>query len=187
MGEKLAQIEMELWAQYRDHIEESREAKSLLKSLAASNEKLHTELKSTIKDRRLADKVLHLVADNQQDNLKHTKHLLDHIVAQGKRGAIMEKHVAREIRQEMTREEQRVNDDDKSPDVQLDDHDPRFSLGSEVGKPKDPLKETLEGFWHTFHDYKAEFGSTVRDTLKNGHPKYEQITELYKRLKGDDP
>lgn len=192
---KLAQVQMELWSQYRDDIQESYEAQSLLRSLDTSYTQFQGKFHSVVSDvaaelnlnpvkaAKFADKILHIVADMQQSNVKHAKHLVDHLVAAGKKSVALEKHVDSEIMKEVTEEAKHIEEDAKE--------------GIEVGgvdginatnlAEADPLKELLEGFWRTFQDYEGEFKGKVRETLKEGHPVYGQIKDLYEKMKSDTP
>ncbi|CAJ1442715.1 unnamed protein product [Effrenium voratum] len=107
---KLAQVGMELWSEYRDDIHESHEAQMLMKILNTSYGTFEAKVKSTVdasskqlgldkeKAAKLADTLLHLVADQQQQGLKHTKRLVDHLVEVGKRAVPLEKAAEKEAR-----------------------------------------------------------------------------------------
>mmetsp|Transcript_21251 Transcript_21251/g.61352 ORF Transcript_21251/g.61352 Transcript_21251/m.61352 type:complete len:388 (-) Transcript_21251:103-1266(-) len=196
---KLAQVEMELWAQYRDDIQESHEAHSLLKSLSASYDLLQPKLQSMIEEaskelnlntdkaHALADKILHLVADMQKDNLKHAKHLVDHLVKAGKRGATLEKHMEREILHEVKEEERHIEEDGREGYG----HE---GYGAEGSAPEggnatedDPLHATLEGFWYIFNDYEKEFSGKPREVLKEGNAIFKQLTDLHAKIQSPDP
>merc|ERR1719401_1830588 len=84
---KLAQVHMELWSQYRDDILESNEAKALLSRLDSSYQDFTSKYQGATegfaqeiginqaKAQKFADKILHMVADMQSDNMKHAKRL----------------------------------------------------------------------------------------------------------------
>mmetsp|Transcript_18240 Transcript_18240/g.42939 ORF Transcript_18240/g.42939 Transcript_18240/m.42939 type:complete len:397 (-) Transcript_18240:93-1283(-) len=196
---KLAQVEMELWSQYRDDIVESHEAQALLRSLNASYDQLQVKLQATIdavavelnlnKDKatHLADRILHQVADMQQDNVKHAKHLVDHLVAAGKRGATLEKHVGKEIVKEMEEEERHIEEDEKEGGISYEEHEHAGGDVNGTREVEDPLKTMLEGFWFTFKDYESEFKDKPRATLKDGNPVYMQLQELKKKIDSSEP
>jgi len=163
------------------------EAQSLLKSLNASYDQYQVKIKGAVdefaaelmlnpdKAAKLADKVLHLIADMQQDNVKHAKHLLEHIVKSGKRSETLEKHVDKQLRREVKAEKQLMEDDGVAPEHEdADEEEP------------DPLKHLLEGFWATFDDYESEFNGKVRANLKNGHPLQTQLQDLYKKIQSEE-
>lgn len=195
---KLAQVEMELWSQYRDDIVESHEAQALLRSLNASYDQLQVRLQSTIdsaakdlnlnKDKatHLADMILHEVADMQKENVKHAKHLVDHLVSQGKKGESLEKHVNREIVKEMEEEEKQMEEDIKEGGVAYEEHE-EGSGHANATKEADPLKDMLEGFWFTFNDYETEFKGKPRETLKEGNPVFDALHELKKKIDSPEP
>mmetsp|Transcript_1162 Transcript_1162/g.1285 ORF Transcript_1162/g.1285 Transcript_1162/m.1285 type:complete len:365 (-) Transcript_1162:38-1132(-) len=193
---KLAQVEMELWSQYRDDITESHEAQALLRSLNDSYSQLQGRIQSTIdnaakdlnlnKDKatHLADLILHQVADMQQENVKHAKHLVDHLVTAGKRGATLEKHVGKEIVKEMEEEEKEIEDDEKDGGISYEEHEGAGVNGTDEG---DHLKEVLEGFFFTFNDYETEFKDKPREVLKEGNPVFKELQDLKKKIDGKEP
>lgn len=194
---KLAQVGMELWAEYRDDIHESHEATSLLKGLEVSYAQFQGKLSAAIdteaqqlglnKDKasHLADTVLHLVADMQKANVQHTKRLVDHLVAAGKRAVPLEKHVEKEVLQEITQEGKQIE-----KDVKLGDSLPFAEASGHAGNAsleEDPLQGILEGFWFIFNDYEGEFSGKPRETLKEGNPIFEQLKELNTRINSKEP
>eukprot|EP00413_Alexandrium_margalefii_P013570 CAMPEP_0204531106 /NCGR_PEP_ID=MMETSP0661-20131031/10989_1 /ASSEMBLY_ACC=CAM_ASM_000606 /TAXON_ID=109239 /ORGANISM="Alexandrium margalefi, Strain AMGDE01CS-322" /LENGTH=402 /DNA_ID=CAMNT_0051537239 /DNA_START=55 /DNA_END=1263 /DNA_ORIENTATION=+ len=201
---KLAEVEMELWSQYRDDIVESHEAQALLRSLNSSYASLQAKLQATIdsaakelnlnKDKatHLADMILHEVAAMQQDNVKHAKHLVDHLVNAGKRGEHLEKHVNKDIVKEMEAEEKHIEEDKKEGGINYDeDHAGGHQLhgdgilagtGGNDTQEEDHLKDMLDGFWFTFNDYETEFKDKPRQILKEGHPVYTKLKELKKKI-----
>mmetsp|Transcript_57844 Transcript_57844/g.179733 ORF Transcript_57844/g.179733 Transcript_57844/m.179733 type:complete len:403 (+) Transcript_57844:80-1288(+) len=205
---KLAEVEMELWSQYRDDIVESHEAQALLRSLNSSYSSLQAKLQATIdsaakelnlnKDKatHLADMILHEVAAMQQDNVKHAKHLVDHLVNAGKRGEHLEKHVNKDIVKEMEAEEKHIEEDQKEGGINYDeDHAGGHRLhgdgllagtGGNDTQEEDHLKDMLDGFWFTFNDYETEFKDKPRRILKEGHPVFAQLKELKKKIDSPD-
>lgn len=196
---KLAQVQMELWSQYRDDVQESHEASRLLKKLEAGYGDFEGKFKSAVTDfsaelnfnpdkaAKFADKILHLVADMQGDNVKHAKHLLDHLVKSGKQGEKLEKHVEKEIIKEVKEEERHLKDDKKDgiPAGALK-MDPAMD-GANGTDGGDPLKVTLEGFWYIFNDYEKEFSGKVLENFRNGHPVLTQLQTLYAKISGENP
>mmetsp|Transcript_18099 Transcript_18099/g.52291 ORF Transcript_18099/g.52291 Transcript_18099/m.52291 type:complete len:375 (-) Transcript_18099:100-1224(-) len=184
---KLAQVHMELWNQYKDDISESREAQVLLKTLDQSYKdfqaKYRVVTQSTAAElnvnpdraNKFADKILHMVSDLQEANMKHAKRLLDHLVEAGKKGATLEKHVEREILEEVEAEGQKMAEDASA------------GINASAGETKDLLRPFLEGLFDTFHDYESEFGGKVRENFKKGGPVYDHLKELYARIIGADP
>uniref|UniRef100_A0A7S4T165 Uncharacterized protein n=1 Tax=Alexandrium monilatum TaxID=311494 RepID=A0A7S4T165_9DINO len=205
---KLAEVEMELWSQYRDDIVESNEAQALLRSLNTSYASLQVRLQSTIdsaakelnlnKDKaaHLADLILREVASMQQDNVKHAKHLVDHLVSAGKRGASLERHVSRELVKEMEEEEKHIKEDEQEGGVPYHepeeghrlhgDHRLEGTHGGNETRESDHLKDLLEGFWFTFNDYESEFKDKPRSLLKDGHPVYEQLKDLQAKIRSPE-
>jgi hypothetical protein len=199
--EKLAKVQMELWSQYRDDIQESNEASMLLKHLEASYGEFQGRFKGAVtefsnelklnqdKSSKFADKILHLVADMQQDNVKHAKKLLEHLVKEGKKSAVLEKHVSGELLQEVKAESKLVEADEEAG-IDVEDHAAGRASGvgnlSNKEKQEDPLKRMLEGFFWTFNDYEHEFGGKPREMLKPGNKQFDQIQTLWtKVLKGN--
>jgi len=198
---KLAQVQMELWSQYRDDVQESHEARTLLKQLNSSYSEFQGKFRTAIgefskelnlhQDRssKFAEKILHLVADMQEANLKHAKHLLQHLVESGKRGASLQKHVTREIEEQVEEEQKHIEEDGAAPDHPNPADHPHVR-GASAADPdeEDPLKSILEGFWLTFDDYEKEFAGKARKNFKDGtHPVYKQLSALQDKLTGDNP
>mmetsp|Transcript_90189 Transcript_90189/g.179432 ORF Transcript_90189/g.179432 Transcript_90189/m.179432 type:complete len:402 (-) Transcript_90189:69-1274(-) len=196
---KLAQVEMELWAQYRDDIHESHEANAMLTSLSTSYDSFQASLQKTIttaakdlnlnsdKAAHLADVILHLVADLRKDNLQHAKHLVDHLVAAGKRSIKLEKHVEKELKEEMEVEEKNMRKDEEEGIA--DDIDKFEGSGGLDGETNstDPLKSMLDGFFFTFNDYETEFRDKARSTLTPRHPVYKQLQALWSNISSPNP
>jgi len=185
---KLAHVQMELWSQYRDDVQESREASILLKHLEASYGEFQGRFQTAVNElaqelnlpqersAKFADRILHLVTDMQQDNIKHAKHLLDHLVNSGKKGKQLEKHVDKEILKNAEGEKQKIADEG------LPEEPEDVPEGE-----KDPLKDILKGFWFTFADYDKEMGTKVRENFKKGGPVYDQIKALQSKLTSETP
>lgn len=190
---KLAQVQMELWSQYRDDVLESKEASSLLKHLEGSYNEFQGKFQSSVNDlakelnlnqeraATFAEKILHLVAEMQQDNVKHAKHLLDHLVKQGKRGHTLEKHVDKDMLKNVKEEADKIEEDGGVPP-----EDPEAEAAEEGEAHKDPLEAVLKGFWETFKDYDREFGSKVRENFKKGGDVYDQIKDIQKKILGEN-
>jgi len=205
---KLAQVQMELWSQYHDDIREAREAQILLSNLNSAYSEFQGKFQGAVgefakelnledkKAAKFADKILHLVADMQQSNIKHAKSLLDHLIAAGKKSKALEKHVDKEIVQEVKAEEKKMEEDKKEG---IDVVAPIAAAAAE-GKTgeqlkteeEDPLKKILDGFWDVFNDYENEFGGKPRTELSDspethGGQVYKQIKDLYARVTSDKP
>merc|ERR1719221_2242776 len=45
----------------------------------------------------------------------------------------------------------------------------------------------LQAFFWTFHDYESEFGGKPRESLKDGHPVYDEIKKLWAKINSDAP
>jgi hypothetical protein len=198
---KLAQVQMELWSEFHSDIKESKEAQSLLRSMNESYSSLQGKLKTSIheycvelnlnpqKAEKFADKLLHMVADMQQDNVKHAKHLVDHLVAAGKRSVKLEKATDRAMLEEAKEEKKAMEEDVKqginaaAPMEEADkaaaEHTKGGSSQGEDEEEGDPLKEMLTGFFFTFNDFEKEFKGEPRQKLKDGNPVFEQIKQLY--------
>lgn len=207
---KLAQVQMELWSQYRDDISESKEAGALLKSLDSSYDEFKGKFQGAItefahelsinevKAGKFADKILHLVADMQEHNVKHAKHLLDHLVSSGQRSKQLKKHVTKDLRKDVMEEKKHLEEDKlegievvhpttSQPQHVLAGAEVKAALNESNLEAEDPLKVMLEGFWFTFNDYEREFKGTVRKSMHDGSPVYEQIKVLYGKIRGENP
>merc|ERR1712217_242768 len=107
---KLAQVQMELWSQYRDDVQESHEASRLLKQLDATYGEFQGKFQGVVntfaksnnlpadKTTAFSDQILKLVSSMQQDNVKHAKHLLDHLASSGKQAEKLEKHIEEDLK-----------------------------------------------------------------------------------------
>lgn len=183
---KLASVQMELWSQYRDDVHESEEASQTLKALEASYDTFKPMFSTAINDlakefnlnqeraNKFADRILHLVADMQQDNIKHSKHLLDHLVKAGKKGKKLEGHMDKDMVKMADEEREKVvadGDDEALP----------------AADENDDLKEMLNGFWFTFNDYEKEFGGKVREHMSKGGPVYDSLKTLYDKIRSPTP
>jgi len=194
---KLAQVEMELWAQYRDDIHESQEANAMLAGVSASYDKFQANLQKTIdsaakelnlnsdKATHLADMILHLVADMRKEHIHHTKQLVDHLVNAGKRSVKLERHVEKEIKEELKEEaEKMVEDKEEGIEEEVDKYE---GSGMDGDADSDPLKSMLDGFFSTFNDFETEFKDQARSTLKPEHPVYKQLEALWAKISGPTP
>lgn len=210
---KLAQVQMELWSEFHNDISESHEAQALLRNMNASYGTLQGKLKGAVgelsaelnlnplKAEKFADRILHLVADMQQDNVKHAKHLVEHLVAAGKRSVKLEKHVDHEMLEE-AKEEKKLMQEDKAEGIDAATP-PKKEEKSAGAKGKgasaekaaekaaedeaDPLKEMLTGFFTTFSDFEGEFKGEPRKKMKTGNKVYDQIVALQKRITSEEP
>jgi len=196
---KLAQVEMELWAQYRDDIHESNEANAMLTSLSTSYDSFQASLQKTIdtaakdlnlnsaKATHLADVILHLVADLRKENLHHAKHLVDHLVAAGKRSISLERHVEKEIKEDMEEESKHMREDEEEGIAEdVDKLEGSGGMEAETNST-DPLKSMLEGLFFTFNDYETEFKDKARATLTPHHPVYKQLQALWANISSPTP
>jgi len=186
--------------QYRDDVQESHEATRLLKQLDATygefqgkfqgavNEFAKTNNLPADKTTAFSDQILKLVSSMQQDNVKHAKHLLDHLASSGKQAEKLEKHVERDILKEVKEEQKHVEEDMKGgmtpEDLKLDAN---ALAGLNATGEADPLKATLEGFWFIFNDYEKEFTPKVLDAFKGGHKVYTELQALYAKITGENP
>lgn len=205
---KLAQVQMELWSQYHEDIREAREAQLLLNNLNSAYSEFQGKFQGAVSEfakelnleekrsAKFADKILHLVADMQQANVKHAKSLLDHLVAAGKKSQKLEKHVDREIVKEVEVEKKHM-EEDKAEGIDVVAPIAQAAAEGKTGEDlsteeEDPLKKMLEGFWEVFNDYENEFGGKPRTNLLDspetkGGQVYKQITDLYAMLNSDKP
>lgn len=193
---KLAQVQMELWGQYREDVAESHEAAILMKRLEASVPMFETKLQTAVaelaqelnlhqdRSKTFADKILHLVADMQKENVKHAKHLVDHLVEAGKRGKKLEKRVDSQMQKEMKDEQKLVETEGLPEEIKPPG---QAAEGGKAGDAADPLKAVLDGFFFTFNDYEAEFGGEARKDLVHGNPIYEALKVLYEKLGSENP
>jgi hypothetical protein len=198
---KLAQVQMELWSQYRDDVQESHEATRLLATLNASYTQFKPKLEVAVNDvakdmglntdraSKFADKILHVVADMQKDNMAHAKKLLEHLVKAGKKGERLERHIEKEMIAEISEEEKHVQEDisDGIAD-EVEGGDVASLKGASANiTEQDPLKVVLQGFWETFDDYEREFSGAVRDNFRKGHSVYEELQTLWGKVNGPNP
>merc|ERR1719386_604045 len=102
-----------------------------------------------------------------EDNVKHAKHLVSHLVAAGKKSQKLEKRVDREMLEEAVEEKKAMAQDKKdgiNAAAPLQEHVHK-KLPTEAEKRRDededdPLKELLTGFFATFEDFEKEFQVT---------------------------
>lgn len=199
---KLAQVDMELWAQYKEDIRESIEAQSMVRSLNSSYDKFQAGLQKTIdasakdlnlnsaKAAHLADMILQLVANLKTNNLHHVKHLVDHLVQSGKRSGVLEKHVAKSLREDLLDESKQLHEDQAEG---IDSHGGLGSAGkagdtSNTSTADDPLQGMLEGFFFTFNDYESEFKDRARTSLSQpGNAVYRQLQDLWANITSATP
>lgn len=200
---KLAQVQMELWSQYRDDVKESHEARRLLSILNASYSQFKPKVEGAVNEvakemgmnpdraAKFADKILHVVADMQKDNVNHAKRLLDHLVKAGRKGEKLEKHVAKEMLADVREERKHIEEDVKAGianEVEGGDVASLKKTGASANiTEQDPLKVVLKGFWEVFDDYEGEFGGKVREHFNKGHAVYDQLKELQTKIRGPDP
>jgi len=107
--------------------------------------------------------------------IKHTRQLVDHLIAAGKRSVHLEKHMDREVMEELKEEKRRMAEDS--------------SEGCNVTQDegKDPLRAMLGGFFDTYDDYKREFGGSVRENFTTGGTVYKELVALQAKIRSDDP
>lgn len=208
---KLAQVQMELWSEFHSDIKESHEAQLLLKNMNDSYGQLQGKIKAAVqelsaelslnpvKTEKFADKLLHIVADIQQDNTKHAKHLVDHLVAAGKRSVKLEKHIDKEMLKEAKEEKKNMAEDKRDgidvaapPPKEHDKEAKQETKGATKTKfeedleEQDPLKEMIQGFFFTFNDFESEFKGEARQKMKEGNVIYDQIAKLYGEINAKD-
>lgn len=204
---KLAHVQMELWSEFHNDIQESHEAQALLKNMNASYSSLQGLIKGAVNDLsaelslnpvksgKFADKLLHLVADMQQENTKHAKGLVSHLVKAGKRTQKLEKKLEKEMLAE-TKEEKKAMEQDKKEGINaaapLKEHEHKKPPTEDEKRrdedEDDPMKEMLTGFFATFEDFEREFSGEARSKMKDGSEVYEKIKALYtKSTKEDGP
>lgn len=203
---KLAQVQMELWSEFHSDIQESHEAQALVKNMNASYGTLQGKIKASVnelsaelslnpvKAEKFADKLLHLVADMQQDNVKHAKGLVSHLVAAGKRSQKLEKRVDKEMLTEAKEEKKAMLEDAKegiNAALPLQEHEHTKPLSEDAKRREededDPLKEMLTGFFFTFDDFEREFQGEARKKMVDGNHVYESIKALYVKTQADEP
>jgi hypothetical protein len=193
---------MELWSQYRDDVKESHEASRLMTRLEETKGEFEGKIKGAVnefsrelnlnpdKAAKFADKLLHLVADMQKENIKHAKVLLDHLVSAGKKGQSLEKHLDKEMLKDIEHEAKNIEKDVADgmaledlkhlPDGALPDGDASESEDKEDSE--DPLKDMLEGFFSVFDDHEQEFGGKVRENFNKGGAVYDQLKALHTKI-----
>mmetsp|Transcript_115026 Transcript_115026/g.229005 ORF Transcript_115026/g.229005 Transcript_115026/m.229005 type:complete len:381 (+) Transcript_115026:61-1203(+) len=199
---KLAQVDMELWAQYQEDIRESNEAQTMVRRLNESYDKFRVSLNKTIeaqvkeihlnsaKAAHLADVILQQVANLRTNNMHHVKHLVDHLVTSGKRSGVLEKHVSKSLKEDLLEESKQLHEDKEAG---IDAHE-RLGSADSVGDTSnasskdDPLKGVLEGFFWTFNDYEAEFKHRARTVLSQpGNAVYRQLQDLWANITSATP
>lgn len=203
---KLAQVQMELWSEFHNDIQESHEAQALLKNMNESYSglqgKIHVAVDelaaemslNPVKASRFADKLLKLVADMHEDNVKHAKHLVSHLVAAGKKSQKLEKRVDREMLEEAVEEKKAMAQDKKdgiNAAAPLQEHvhkkPPTEAEKRRDEDEDDPLKELLTGFFATFEDFEKEFSGDARKKMVDGETVYEKVKALYAKTQLEEP
>lgn len=183
---KLASVEMELWSHYHEDIEESKEAMHLVRNLNKSYIEFQGNLQDSVKEfaselhlkddmaASVADRILRLVAELQQNNSKNSQHLVGHLIQSGRKAAPLEKNAHKKALEEVKEEAERDEGDESAGDAIHPDED---------DEKENPLKDMLEGFWATFKDYEREFSGKVREALSEpGNKVYQQIKALRDRM-----
>jgi len=195
---KLAQVQMELWSQYHDDIKESHEAQALLNGLDTSystfkgnfqgavNELAVEFQLNPVKAQKYADRILHMVADMHQLNVNHTKHLIDHLIAVGKKSVKLEKHVEKQVIKEV-KAEKKAEEADIASGIALEAPTERLAGSKGDDTEEDPLRGILEGFFDTFQDYESEFHGKPREAMKPGEKVHDSVMALYEKVKSDKP
>lgn len=203
---KLAQVQMELWSEFHSDIQESHEAQALLRSMNESYGTLQGLIKGAVTDlsaeigvnpdkaAKLTDKILHLVADMQQENVKHAKHLVSHLVKAAKKSQTLEKRVQREMMHEAGAEADAMKEDKLegiNAAAPLQEHHHKGPVSAEEKRrdedEDDPLKEMLKGFFAVFEDFESEFSGEARKKMIAGNKEYEQIKTLYNKIISAEP
>jgi len=191
---KLTEVGMQLWGEYRDDIKESHQAQALLKNLNVSNIMFKAQLKKKVaesskelnlnsdKASMLVNDILNLVADHQQNNIKHTKGLVDHLVEAGKRAVPMEKRTEHEVMKEVQEEAKAIKEDVETGEALPEPELPEAEAGKNSSEPADPLKGILEGFFFIFNDYEREFGGKPRQLMKPGHGAFDGLKKLAEEM-----
>jgi len=180
---KLAEVQMELWSQYRDDARESSEAARLMDRLNKSYDDFMPKFKLAVDDvanemsfnpdtaAKITDKILHVAADMQTDNVKHAKLLLDRLVNKGKKSQRLEKHVKKEMLAGIA-EESKYIDEDYIDELFDDDEDIdeawlQLHGASANTTEKDPLKAIIQGFWDAFDNHELKFGGKLRQNSES--------------------
>eukprot|EP00928_Gymnodinium_smaydae_P022576 TRINITY_DN18913_c0_g1_i1.p1 TRINITY_DN18913_c0_g1~~TRINITY_DN18913_c0_g1_i1.p1 ORF type:complete len:407 (+),score=118.46 TRINITY_DN18913_c0_g1_i1:85-1221(+) len=203
---KLTQVQMELWSQYRDDVQESKEAQKLLKVLNNSYGEFETKFHGIVgemaneiglhpdKAAKLGEKVLHLVADLQQDNMKHAKYLLDHLVKAGKKSLALEKKVDKEIAHEIKVEKKHEDADTTEAEEPLDKEEKVPPTGHEAPSAEldeenmdEPLKAIMDGFWYGFNEHLKEIPDDVRSKMGKDSQVHKDLYELLDKVASDNP
>mmetsp|Transcript_84756 Transcript_84756/g.155389 ORF Transcript_84756/g.155389 Transcript_84756/m.155389 type:complete len:382 (+) Transcript_84756:54-1199(+) len=190
---KLAEVQMELWSEFHSDIQESQEAKALLLHMNQTYTTFQGKIKGVVselsaelnlnpvKAEKFADKLLHVVADFHQENTKHAKHLVDHLVQAGKRSKKLEKHVDKAMLKE-AKEETKLMEADKAQGIEINDS--KDNGTDDEQEDKNEMQVMLEGFFNTFHDFEKEFNKEVTEKMQEGQTVYDQVKKLHERLNG---
>jgi len=150
-----------------------------------------------VKASKFAEKIVHLVADTQKESSGHMKHLVDHLVAAGKKSVKLEKLVDKQIHKEL-KAEKTLMKADAQEGIDVGSH-AKHQVPPAPGKDEkaekkadpdakdseedeDPLKDLLEGFFFTFKDFSAEFTESVREKMKPGNAVYDEVEALHKKM-----
>jgi len=99
----------------------------------------------------------------------------------------LEKHVEKEVLQEMSEEEKHIEEDVKAGDAIPFGDEAEGGKAGNATLEQDPLEGILEGFWFIFNDYEGEFSGKPRESLKEGHPIFEQLKVLGSKINSQEP
>ncbi|CAK0822099.1 unnamed protein product, partial [Prorocentrum cordatum] len=196
---KLARVQMELWAQYRGDVQESREASRLMAALQNSYTDFKPQLQAAVADvaketglnpdkaADFADRILHVVADLQNDNVAHAKKLVDHLVKEGTKGGKLERRAEEHLLSQVTEEVDHIGEDRRAGIAQEVEDASVGAGGAGAMEPAgadelDPLRAVLQGFWSAFEDYEVAFGGKIRQSFQNGSPLYKELAGLQHKI-----
>merc|ERR1712039_506367 len=110
----------------------------------------------------------------QANNSKKAKHLVQHLVQGGRKADTLEKDAHKKALQEV--EEEAARDEE-------DERDGTAIHPDEEDEKQNPLKDMLQGFWDTFHDYEREFSGKARAMLSEpSNHVYQQLKDLRDKI-----
>lgn len=145
---RLSQVEMELWAHFREDVRESRQARELMDTLNSSYDVLGSRLQTTIgkmarnfglpedKASILADATISVMAEQRQESVRHARELLSHLLQR-----------------------------DPSPGTPA-----RAADRSAAEEQKQELDQLVEGFWQAHGAFRRHFGDAARELSAAGPP-----------------
>ncbi|CAK0824734.1 unnamed protein product, partial [Prorocentrum cordatum] len=134
-----------------------------------------------------ADRILHVVADLQNDNVAHAKKLVDHLVKEGTKGEKLERHAEEHLLAQVAEEVDHIGEDMQAGIAQEVEDASVGAGGAGAMEPadadeRDPLRAVLQGIWSAFEDYEVAFGGKIRQSFQNGSLLYKELAGLQHKI-----